>query len=68
MKSTFKIIAASVFVLAMSCTPGSNKDKKYIEDTVVHKAGSPIIKDRSMVPGTDTTDRNLDDPHSKKPD
>lgn len=68
MKSAFKIIAASVLVLAMSCTSGSDKDKKYIEDTLVHKAGSPIIKDRSMVPGPDTTDRNLDDPNTKKPD
>lgn len=68
MKNLFKVIVAVVLLLVISCTSRSGKDKKYIEDTVIHEADSPILKDNSMVPGPDTTDRNLDDPNSKQPD
>lgn len=61
------LLSAFVVVALASCTSNSNPDKKYIEDTVVHEADSPIIPDRSMVPEPDTTDRNLSNPHSKEP-
>lgn len=67
MKSILIALAFATFMF-VSCSSRSGNETKYIEDTVVHEADSPIIKDQSMVPGPDTTDRNLDNPHSKQPD